>query len=122
MQEIFSNPFFAWSSPEWKKNFYSYKPLKNPGSVLDRLKLTFGVRLILGFCVTIFFRVTIGIIGIVAMKKMNDKLNAVVSFNVAKIDYASAMTVAVARSEAEMLNLFLSASVAEQKKITDKLK
>ena len=71
---------------------------------------------------TIFFRVTIGIIGIVAMKKMNDKLNAVVSFNVAKIDYASAMTVAVARSEAEMLNLFLSASVAEQKKITDKLK
>jgi len=92
------------------------------GAMMRLLKLNIGARLIIGFGVALFFILAIGITGMIAIKKLHDQVNQIVSFNNAKMDYAVAMSTSVARSEAEILNLFLAANSIEQKKFGDKLK
>ena len=81
-----------------------------------------GAPLIIGFCTMLTFLLAIGVIGIFAMKQLHNKVNQVVAFNGAKIEHANAMSLAVTRSESEMLRLFMADNAAELKKVGDKLK
>jgi len=86
------------------------------------LKLNISTRLIGGFSIAFFFLLVIGVTGVFSMKKLNDKVNEIVNFNNAKMEYAGAMSLALSRTESEILKLFLASSAAEQKKTTEKLK